>query len=190
LDFVRLLAPYFEPYITVNRILPGSTYDYVKRGFKGLPVLDITMHQPKCTPGSWLYVAVKAGATLARLEPDEKLYVGSQTADRMFRGDGMKGKNFHHAQMRAGNGDRNLENYVRAGGRVDIHRSRGNTIRRAIDEGKALKGFAPLVAQATKHIAYWVEQIILASEPGQWAWNTNGADTATRRFVASLASAQ
>ena len=181
------LAPWFERYITINRLVPGKTYNYAKRGFKNLPVMDITMHRPKCTPDSWLYVTTPVPASLSKLSPADKLYVGSQTADRMFRGDGLKGSNFHHAQMRAGNGERNLEAFVRAGGKVDIHRASSAALREAVKKVDRLRCFSILLQQPTKHAGYWFEQAILALEPGQWAWNTQGAEDKAKNIVASLA---
>lgn len=56
------------------------------------------MHGKKCSGGSWLYIAIDDNADLSTLNNEQKLYVGSQSQDRMFRGDGLKGKNFHHAE--------------------------------------------------------------------------------------------
>jgi hypothetical protein len=69
-----------------------------------LPVIESTFHAPKCRPDSWLDVAAPARSSLAAPSPSDKLYVGSQTAGRMFRGGGVGGNNFHHVQMRAGKG--------------------------------------------------------------------------------------
>src|SRR5687768_18317782 len=114
-SIVSLLAPYFERYITLERIHPTGTYNYKARDVSGAQVIETTMHSRKCRPGSWLYIAVPVTANLVSLAPREKLYVGSQTRDRMFRGDGMAARNFHHAQMRGGNGEDNLENFMRSG---------------------------------------------------------------------------
>ena len=70
-----------------------------------LPVIEPNFHAPKCGPGSWLDVTAPAGSSLAALSPSERRYVGSQTADGMFRGDGVGGNNFHQAQMRTGKGN-------------------------------------------------------------------------------------
>lgn len=181
------LAPYFERYLTLERVHPTKTYNYKARGFFGWPVIEITLHKPKCTPGSWLYVAVPAGTQLTSIDSFEKLYVGSQTSDRMFRGDGMSGLNFHHAQMRAGNGEDNPVTYLRAGGRVDILRVGESSMRRALTDAPALMRLAaPMTAMTKKHVGYWLEQVILAKEPKQWRWNTSAADREAVRLIAAM----
>src|SRR4051794_21650539 len=107
MNLVSLLASRFECYLTLEGVHPTDIYDYKTktRDFSGLSVIETTMHLPKCRAGeSWLYVAVPTSANLATLSSKEKLYVGSQNGDRMFRGNGMKRRNFHHADMRSGNG--------------------------------------------------------------------------------------
>ena len=70
-----------------------------------LPVIEATLHGPKGRPDSWLDVAAPTGSSLAAPSPSDRRDVGSQTADRMFRGgDGVGGNNFHHVQLRAGKG--------------------------------------------------------------------------------------
>jgi hypothetical protein len=109
MDIISRLSSHFERYLTIERVHASATYDYRARGMYGLPVFVTTMHRPKCAGGSWTYIAVAHGANPAALIPGERLYVGSQTMDRMFRGDGMRGTNFHHAQMR-----RQGERYTRS----------------------------------------------------------------------------
>lgn len=70
-----------------------------------LPVIESTFQAEKGRPDSWLYVAAPTGSSLAAPSPSDRRDVGSQTADRMFRGDGMGSNNFHQAQMRAGKGN-------------------------------------------------------------------------------------
>jgi hypothetical protein len=184
------LAPYFEHYLTLERVHPTATYNYKARGFFDWPVIDVTMHRPKCTPGSWLYVAVPAGADLAALRQDERLYVGSQTGDRMFRGDGMRGRNFHHAQMRVGNGDDNPVNYLRSGRRIDLHRVNDISMRRALSEVPSLAALtAALSSTAKNHLGYWLEHIVLATEARQWRWNTAAANREAARTAAMLRNA-
>lgn len=186
MNVLSLLAPHFEHYITLDRVHPSQTYDYKAREFFGLPVIDITMHQAKCRPDSWLYVAVAGGTRLATLEADAKLYVGSQTADRMFRGDGMGGLNFHHAQMRAGNGNDNSINYLRTGKKVDIYRISSANIGTAVREIPALRSLASLLTQPTKHVGYWFEQFCLYADRHSWRWNTAGADAGAQAIIRSL----
>lgn len=184
MDVVKLLAPYFERYVTLERVHPTKTYNYKARGFFDWPVIEITMHRPKCSTSSWLYIAAPFGADLAKLEPTEKLYVGSQTADRMFRGDGMDGLNFHHAQMRSGNGDDTPVNYLNAGGRVDLYRMAEPSMKRALAEVSSFAQIAaPLAAMTTKHLGYWLEHVILAKDTKQWRWNTAAANRAVIRLV-------
>lgn len=182
------LAPYFEHYLTL--VHPTATYNYKARGFFNWPVIDVTMHRPKCTPGSWLYVAVPAGADLAALRHYERLYIGSQTGDRMFRGDGMRGCNFHHAQMRAGNGDDNPINYLRSGRCVDLHRVNEASMKRALSDVPSFVALAAILNTVTKsHLGYWLEHIVLAAEARQWRWNTAAADHEAVRVAAVLSSA-
>lgn len=166
------LAPVFERYLTLERVHAQATYNYKARGFFDLPVIESTFHAPKCRSDSWLYVAAPTGSSLAALSPSDKLYVGSQTADRMFRGDGMGGNNFHHAQMRAGNGNDTLLNYLSAGHRVDIHRISALGLRQAVLGTEALHRLAPLLEQPTRYVGYWFEQFVLHEDGKSWRWNT------------------
>jgi hypothetical protein len=176
MSVVSLLAPYFDRYITIERIHPSQTYDYKARGVIGARVIEITMHTGKRSGGSWLYVAVAAGSNLESLATREKLYVGSQTLDRMFRGDGMAGRNFHHAQMREGNGADNLENFLRSGEKVLIYSISDVSITRAVEQVQQLSRFNGLLYQHTKHVGYWFEQLILYLEGKEWSWNTARAE--------------
>jgi hypothetical protein len=172
ISIISLLAPYFERYITLERIHPTDTYNYKARGVSGAPVIETILHSGKCRPGSWLYVAVPATANLVSLGPREKLYVGSQTVDRMFRGDGMAARNFHHAEMRRGNGQDNLENFLRSGEKALIYHISAALIGKAVEEVQYLSVFAPLLHQPANHVGYWFEQFILYSEGKEWRWNT------------------
>lgn len=177
MSIVSHLAPYFDHYITLERVHLTHTYDYIadSRRFFGLAVIESVRHMAKCKRGeSWLYVAVPASADLTSLSQREKLYVGSQTVDRMFRGDGMAGKNFHHAQMRKGNGEDNLENFLRSGEKVHIYRISVVSIEKAVKQEKYLSCFEPLLNH--KHVGYWFEQLILYSEGKEWRWNIAGVD--------------
>lgn len=171
---VSLLEPYFARYIALEGIHLTDTYDYKARGVSRAPVIETIMHAPKCKPGSWLYVAVSASANLSALTPKEKLYVGCQTVDRMFRGDGMSGRNFHHAEMRAGNGADNLESFLRSGQKGLIYCISAASIAKAVEQVQSLTRFTPLLHQPENHVAYWFEQFILYSEGDEWRWNTTG----------------
>ena len=141
---------------------------------------------PKCKVSSWLYIAVLAGANLPSLTRREKLYVGSQTVDRMFRGDGMGGQNFHHAAMRSGNGEDNLENILCYGEKVHIYLISGTSIAKAVEEVQYLGPFKPLLHQPREHVGYWFEQFILYSEGKEWRWNKASAEAKARRVFRTL----
>ncbi len=97
MSLVSLLAPGFECYVTLEMVHPTATYDYITetRNFTGSPVIETTRHLRKGKKGeSWLYIAVPTSANLTTLSSSEKLYIGSQTGDRMFRGTGLNGVTF------------------------------------------------------------------------------------------------
>ena len=97
-----------EHYLTLQRVDTFRKYNYAKRNYFDLPVIEVSRHGQKCKNGeSWLYFAVPSNARLNSLAPEDRLYVGAQKQDRMFRGDGLNGNNYHHAEMRKGNGDDN-----------------------------------------------------------------------------------
>jgi hypothetical protein len=186
MNVIELFAPYFDRYITINCLVPNEYYDYVKRRMNKLPVVDCTIHLSKCNPGSWLYVAVNAETDLSNLKSDDKLYVGSQTQDRMFRGDGLKSKNFHHAEMRAGREGQNLIIYLEAGNQVIIYRMPCSKMSEAVREIEGLNRFIPLLNQPKKHVGYWFEQLILKYEPNTWKWNIAGVERGAQRIFAAL----
>lgn len=176
------LAPRFDHYITLERLHPSNTYYYKARSKEGvaLPesVIEATLHKSKSTSGSWLYVAVPASASLASLLAREKLYVGSQTSDRMFRGDGMVGRNFHHAEMRAGSGEDNLMSFLRSSTKVHIYHISAASIAEGVVQTPSLSRYKPLLHQPPRkgtHVGYYFEQLILYTEAKEWRWNTAGA---------------
>lgn len=192
MDATASISSCFSPYLTLTGLVPGATYSYNARGSSNHPCVTLTWHQKKVggQGQSWLYMAVKRGASLSHLVPGERLYVGSQTRDRMFRGDVARHtQNFHHADMRSeGKGD-SLENYLATGEQVDILIANADTLRRAIVQDPTT--MAPLIPALTaptapiargKHFAYWIEQYILIEEVGQWRWNKKGADRAAIRL--------
>lgn len=187
-ELLPSIAHLAERYITIHRVHPYKTYNYAARGYTNLPVLEITRHARKCRIGdSWIYVAVPKGSNLFQLQPDQKLYVGAQTGDRIFRGDGMGGDNFHHAEMRKGNGAKNLISFLESGKSVEIFRFDGHRMQNAI-RGHA--GLAHLLAMtqlplpARKHMAWWFEQYLLHTEGTEWLWNTDGADRVVAKALA------
>ena len=187
MDILHYLAPSFEHYLTLERVHPTRTYNYAKRGYKDLPIIEVTRHRPKCKIGeSWLYVAVPAEAHLGGLGSGEKLYVGAQTRDRMFRGDGMDGNNYHHAEMRAGNGDDNPVNFLKAGQKIHIHRISAEEIEATVAKTPAMTSLVRLLQQprtVRKHMGYWFEQYILFHEHVQWRWNTATANNGIRMLL-------
>ena len=187
INVLSLMAPYFDHYFTLERVHPSKMYNYKSRNLYEIPVIDITMHKPKCNAGSWMYVAVSGNANLSMLDRNDKLYVGSQTkADRMFRGDGMGGRNFHHAQMRAGNGNDNPVKHLQSGNKVNVFRVSGSSIAAAVHDVAPLCRLAPLLVQSTNHVGYWFEQFILSTEGRSWRWNTAGADGRVQEVMRCL----
>lgn len=185
MDLLQYLGPAFEPYITVHRVHPSATYNYKARGLFGLPVFEVSMHAPKCAPGtSWVYVAVPAGQRLDSLGSSDRLYVGSQLGDRMFRGDGMRGSNFHHAQMRSGNGADTPEAFLRQGRQIEILRLGVHQLGDAVRSAAPLRSFAPLLGEA--HPGYWFEQLILLHEKPLWRWNTAPAESRAAARLRSM----
>jgi hypothetical protein len=184
---IQHLAPLFERYITLHRVHPTKTYNYAKREYFGYTVIEATRHLPKCAKAeSWMYVAAPSGARLATIMDAERLYVGAQTQDRMFRGDGgIGGSNFHHAEMRSGNGTDTLERLLRSGTEVSIYRIDDKRLTRAVNTFSVLAPFRVLLDQpitARTHRGWWFEQAVLHTEAGRWRWNTQPAD----RRVATL----
>jgi hypothetical protein len=181
------VASAFERYLTLQRAHPTRTYSYAARGFSNLPVIDVSQHGPKCRQGeSWMYVAIPEGASIHSLAADERLYVGAQTQDRMFRGDECDGANYHHAEMRAGNGNDNPVAYLQSGRRVEIHRLSADAIRSRVEKVLELQQLVPLLRQPRtprRHLAWWFEQYVLYREPKQWRWNSAGADKAVAEVL-------
>ena len=179
-NLISHLAPLAERYLTLLRIHPSKKYNYAKRRFFNLPVIDVVQHGPKCKPGeSWLYFAVPESAILSALASHERLYVGAQTQDRMFRGDGLDGSNYHHGEMRAGNGTDNPVTFLASGQRVTIYRISATKIQNLISDTPALAPLRVLAKQPrtpTRHLGWWYEQYVLYSEPKEWQWNTAKAN--------------
>lgn len=179
MNLVKTLAQFCIPYITITGLKAGCYYTYHARyGECLLPVVDIEMHQPKIVGEAVMYICVKSNADLNELSFNDRLYIGAQSGpDRMFRGDGLKGNNFHHQQMRKGKGTDNLETFLANGDKVTIYVIRATTLTRIIGD---LPNFACLERLLTFggkfHLGYCFEQLILHHEHRNWRWNTNGAD--------------
>jgi len=187
MNTIKKLSRYFQKYITITG-LTGETYTYKARSDKNYPVVDYVLHKEKCKLGSWLYIAVDGNSDLNNLDNAQKLYVGSQTQDRMFRGDGLKGKNFHHLEMRKGFGQNNLEEYLQKGRTVEIYIISKGVLERGAAEAPELEHIAPILADDSlrkyaNHPAYWYEQIILSEEKRSWSWNEKGADSKAQEII-------
>jgi len=186
---IKLFAPAFERYITIHGLDGNRTYDYVtdKRNFRGCAVVRFTRHARKCCADeSWLYVALAANAIPATLTDQDKLYIGSQTQDRMFRAGVDGSENFHHAQMRCArkvNGvsrdgeTRGLVAHLRAGGgEVEIFRASREALLRVIRTDPRLGWLKAFCGQ--EHFGKVLESLVLYLEPPHevWQWNTKGPD--------------
>lgn len=192
MDLVRQLAPLMTPYLSITG-LTGGHYTYKKRfADKPFPIVDLTMHQKKGALGGMLYMAIAAGANLQALARGQKLYVGSQSGpDRMFRGDGLRGGNFHHAQMRAGNNGQSLESYLAKGGKADVYAVSNAHLIELAESSSLLRGLLPMargevtLSRGRDYAGYWFEQLILRDELPQWAWNTQGIHAEAREVLAA-----
>ena len=175
-----LAAKFAEPYIRILRAHPTKTYNYETRGAFNFPIFEIERHGQKCKKGeSWIYFAIPEGADLYGLKNEERLYVGAQTQDRMFRGDGMGGANFHHADMRAGRGKDTPLVFLRGGRQIVIYRAQAERIAAHIREDSKYTQLRVLELQPRtpkRHLGWWFEQYVLYSEPNQWRWNIAAAD--------------
>ena len=187
MDIIQTLSSYFQPYLSVSGIRAGQTYNYAARGMFDLPIFDLVMHRPKTPNGAWTYLAVPAGSSLTALKENERLYVGCQTSDRMFRGDfdkELKGKNFHHCQMRTGRNGDNAETYLKSGMQFDIFVLDAKNLIFKIRNDSSLSHLTKLMSQPENHPGYWLEQFILATQPGRWRWNQKGAESRVLSLVA------
>jgi hypothetical protein len=188
-NLIAYLDPVAERYLTLLRVNPIKRYSYAKKGYFDLPVIEIDQHGPKCKHGeSWLYFAVPTTASLPSLTTHDRLYVGAQTQDRMFRGDGLGGNNYHHGQMRAGNGRDTPTAFLADGQQIAIYRVRAQRIAALVSETRALEALCVLAEQPRtpkKHLGWWFEQYVLYSEPKQWRWNTASADKSLAKVFAS-----
>lgn len=187
MNFLTHIAPHLKLYLTLERVHPTRTYNYAKRGLFNLPVIEVTQHGPKCKQGeSWMYIATPVGASHATLKPEEHLYVGAQTQDRMFRGDGLEGANYHHADMRAGNGNDTPLAMLRSGQRIAIHRISAADLASTVKANADLHFLLPLLQQPKspkKHIGFWFEQYCLFAQPGRWRWNTAAPDKSIAQLL-------
>lgn len=173
------LAQHFEHYLTLVRVVPGLTYNYAARRQSDLPVIEHRRHGPKCALGEeWTYTAVPVGADLRRLGTEQRLYVGAQTSDRMFRGDYVRDENFHHAEMRRGRDRDNLDSFLASGGCVDVYRLPMHRFRAQTQQDLVLRRLLALPTSSRQHFGYWAEQLLLIRS-GPWRWNVAAPSTST-----------
>ena len=179
IDFVGATSAIAQRYITLKSVDPKRTYNYKARGFSNLPVVQHEIHAPKCAQGeSWTYYVLPVGVKPNEAGEEHRLYVGAQTQDRMFRGDGLKGNNYHHAEMRAGKNGNNLVSYIRAHGSVVIYRVNAAKVVALINSNTGLSSLELLLQQpisSKKHMGWWLEQYMLYSQPNIWQWNSDPA---------------
>ena len=119
-----------------------------------------------------------AGASLAALADDQRLYVGAQTQERMFRGDQMGGGNYHHAEMRAGNGSDTPVHFLKSGRTIEIYRVAAHRLEALVLGTPPLHRLRVLVQQPrtnARHLGWWFEQYVLHAQPRRWRWNTKAA---------------
>lgn len=99
----------------------------------------------------------------------------------MFRGDfprghPMKGRNFHHSEMRNETGTDNLVRHLAMGGKTHLHVVSGAELSRLSREHKDFRHFGPVIATPGQHVSYWFEQAILLERKPRFAWNVRNAD--------------
>lgn len=188
-DLIPFVAKYAEHYLTLHRVHATHTYNYVAKDFYNNPVIEVSRHAKKCSAGeTWMYVAVAGGSKLDNLSREEKLYVGAQTSDRMFRGDKPKVENFHHAQMRKGKGPNNLISFLRSGKEVEVYRFSGSRMRETINSIYEFQLLSMLIRQPLPpraHLSWWFEQYVLHRELEHWQWNTKGAEKIIQKFLSA-----
>lgn len=191
MNILGFTASAFEKYITIHGLHGSRTYNYAKRKIFDEPVVLSTRHQPKCAIGeSWIYVAIPRDSKLDNLDSSERLYVGAQTQDRMFRGDGLVGDNFHHAEMRKGKNGKNLVQYLRTGKEIEIHRAQSKVLARLVVERAQLRQLNPILSfpiSTKKHLGYWFEQAVLHYEYPLWQWNFAQADKVLSKVLPAAA---
>lgn len=187
MDIISTIAPYFQHYIHISRVHPTATYNYLAREAIGLPVFETKLLLPKARDGeSRTYIAVAGGANPTSLKPGERLYVGCETADRMFRGDGTSGTNFHHGNMRSGKGGDDPVKLLRAGGTIDIYCLDARSLAKRTGLTSALASIVRIMNTPGKHPGYWLEQLILHQEFEQWRWNKRGCEKMARLSIEKL----
>jgi len=176
MNIFELAAPHFEKYITIHELVGAETYNYAKRSIFNQPIVLTTRHRPKCAIGeSWMYVAIPKGTCLSSLASTDRLYVGAQTQDRMFRGDDLEGNNFHHTEMRKGKEACNLIQFLQTGKEVEIWRVPSQDLARLVTKGSDLSYLAPVLDMTISkrnHLGYWFEQAVLHYEYPNWRWNS------------------
>lgn len=180
-------AKYFDKYIELHEFT-GDTYTYKARSVKPFREIRSTFYQTKSQAKNIVYIALDSNADINNLQDKDKLYIGSQTVDRMHRGDGKGGKNFHHKEMRTGNGSENLENYLKQGNSVTVYildKAKIESITQNDPDLIHLHEYVRNNSNPKKigYYGYWIEQLILHEEGQNWSWNKKGAEVNVRTLM-------
>jgi len=170
---IQNLAKYLKPYMDITDLDEPNTYTYKARCGTAWPVVNNNMHRPKISKGSILYAAIDAEADLDNLKPEDLLYIGSQkNSDRMFRGDGLAGKNFHHLSMRKGCDGNNLTQFLSTGRKVKIYYIDENSLMEYVK--KEIPDPCSVLNLKKDHPGFILEQIVLVEGQKSWSWNSAG----------------
>lgn len=188
ISLTDLLAPLMKPYVTLIEVDDGAKpYNYEKRQMFGLPIIRHRMHLDKIRGDSIIYMALPNEVDRRSITKNDLLYVGSQSgSDRMFRGDGLSGLNFHHAEMRKGRGYKNLLTHLNDRGSVTIFYAKGVLIAEQLSTHSFFQGYSDYLraiaeSQRDKRNkkmghGFAIEQMLLIKEGACWQWNTKGAE--------------
>lgn len=184
--------------ISITGIVADKTYDYGARKLFDLPVVDHELLRPRDKSESIIYMAVDLNIDVHEVTPEDLLYVGSEAAgsSRMFRGDGLRGRNFHHKEMRSGRAGKNLVQHLVENGPVMVLSASGDLAVEQLASNPLLDGYGVyyqhiLEANASKSRkgighGYALEQLILLKDGQVWDWNSKGADSIPREASAHL----
>lgn len=181
------MAPLMKPYVTLIGVDGAKTYNYAKRQMYGLPIIRHQMHLDKMREDSIIYMALPNEVDRRSITENDLLYVGSQSGpDRMFRGDGLSGLNFHHAEMRKGRGYKNLVTHLNERGSVTIFYAKGVLIAEQLSSHPFFQGYSDylrVIAESQRDKrnkkmghGFAIEQMVLIREGVCWQWNTKGAE--------------
>lgn len=170
---IQNLAKYFKPYMEITSIDSARTYSYKARCSTAWPVVENKMFRSKISQSSILYAAIDAEADLENLKPEDLLYIGSQkSSDRMFRGDNLGGKNFHHLSMRKGREGNHLTQFLNTGRRVNIYYIDENSLMEFAES--EMPESQAMLNLKKDHPGFIFEQLVLLEGHKLWSWNSDG----------------